>query len=239
VLCTFANSPTDCGFAEQAKVAGRASIVNIGRVGPTAVRLHTEPGDNNVAGSGINERDDLTLSQLATGCSEGVEQWWAHSILFPDDYVSPPPSGASGPWNWAVVADFHQTGTASAVTFEIDAMPDIAGVPGFPTGLKLSGAGGDPVNPVTYTAPIGPLVKNVWYDFVYHVKWSSAGNGFFEVWVNGAKKLSHVGPTLFVGQGCYFKLANYHVPFGLASSVIHDRVIRGTTALAVALTPLQ
>jgi hypothetical protein len=29
------------------------------------------------------------------------------------------------------------------------------------------------------------------------------------------------------------------VPFGRASSVIHDRVIRGTTALAVALTPLQ
>jgi hypothetical protein len=59
------------------------------------------------------------------------------------------------------------------------------------------------------------------------------------VWVNGAKKLSHVGPTLFVGRGCYLKLANYHVPFGRASSVIHDRVIRGTTALAVAPAPLE
>jgi hypothetical protein len=82
-------------------------------------------------------------------------------------------------------------------------------------------------------------VRNVWYDFVYHVKWSSAGDGFFDVWVNGAKKLSHVGPTLFVGRGCYLKLANYHVPFGRASSVIHDRVIRGTTALAVAPAPLE
>jgi len=238
--CTSPNSPTDCGFAEQAKVAGRASIVNIGRVGPTAVRLHTEPGDSYVAGSGINERDDLTLSQSETGCYEGADQWWAHSILFPNDYVSPPPSGANGAWNWGVVADFHQTGTANGVTFAIEAMPDTAGSPGWPTGLTLSGAAGDPVNPVKYSASIAPIVvRNVWYDFVYHVKWSSAGDGFFDVWVNGVRKLSYTGPTLYTGQGCYLKLANYHVPFGRASSVIHDRVIRGTTALAVAPGPLQ
>ncbi len=47
--CTFANSPTDCGFYEQAKVPGRATIVsNVARDGGPAVRLHTQPGDNNV-----------------------------------------------------------------------------------------------------------------------------------------------------------------------------------------------
>jgi hypothetical protein len=47
-------------------------------------------------------------------------------------------------------------------------------------------------------------------------------------------KLEHRGPTLYAGQGCYLKLANYHTPVcdpypgctGPASSVIHDRVIR-------------
>jgi hypothetical protein len=34
-------------------------------------------------------------------------------------------------------------------------------------------------------------------------------------------------------MGCYLKLANYHSPFGQASSVIHDRVIRGTTKESV------
>jgi len=34
-------------------------------------------------------------------------------------------------------------------------------------------------------------------------------------------------------------LPNYHVPFGRASSVIHDRVIRGTTALSVSTGPLE
>jgi hypothetical protein len=61
---------------------------------------------------------------------------------------------------------------------------------------------------------------------VYHVKWSSGSDGFFNAWVNGEQKLAYSGPTLYEGQGCYFKLANYHQAFGQPSSVIHDRVIR-------------
>src|SRR5229473_4958696 len=58
-FCTFQRSWTECGFAEQAKVAGRASLVEA--AGMRGVRLHTKPGDSNVAGSGINERNDLQL----------------------------------------------------------------------------------------------------------------------------------------------------------------------------------
>src|SRR6266545_6936225 len=57
--CTFENSWAECGFAEQAKVAGRASLVRIARDGTKGVRLHTKPGDSNVAGSGDAERNDL------------------------------------------------------------------------------------------------------------------------------------------------------------------------------------
>jgi len=52
--------PLDCGFQEQAKVPGRATVVFAPtRAGSTAVRLHTEPGDRDVDGSGISERNDL------------------------------------------------------------------------------------------------------------------------------------------------------------------------------------
>jgi len=71
---------------------------------------------------------------------------------------------------------------------------------------------------------------------VYHVRWSSGSDGFFDAWVNGKRVLAHKGPTLYVGQGVYLKLANYHSPVcdpypacvgtHKASSVIHDRVIR-------------
>lgn len=224
-FCSFEESPTDCGFHEQAKEKGRATLVDIARHGMKAVRLHTEPGDSHVSGSGMRERNDLRLSQAATDCYEGREQWWAHSILFPTDYHKPAP-GESG-----LVADFHHTGPTGQANFNLSARPD---------GLHMIGAGGPTVaansrSPGVYRAFVGPIVKNVWYDFVYHVKWSSGADGFFYAWVNGAKKLAHRGPTLYSGMGCYLKLANYHSPSGYPNSVIHDRVVRGTSARAVAI----
>src|SRR2546430_5128031 len=68
--CEFTNSPTDCGLFLQAFASNRATIVSPGRDGPTAVQLITEPGDINIAGSGANERTDLTLSTSSTYRSE-------------------------------------------------------------------------------------------------------------------------------------------------------------------------
>ena len=254
-FCSFAGSPSDCGFAEQAKAPGRASVVDgglvgsvaglarvgvqIGRDGPTSVRLHTEPGDSNVAGSLDAERDDLALTQAATDCYEGREQWWAHSILFPDDYVDPPASTAIA-WNWATVFDFHNSSPgAGQANFQVNAWPATAMSPDRPTGLAFQIAFGDQARPTVKSFPVGPVVRNVWYDFVYHVKWSSGAGGFFAAWVNGAKKMDYRGPTLYPGQGCYLKLANYHTPFGKPSSVLHDRVVRGATAASVSATPLE
>jgi hypothetical protein len=224
-FCSFENSPTDCGFHEQARVKGRAALVDIARDGAKAVRLYTEPGDSHVNGSGTRERNDLVLSQSATDCYEGRTQWWAHSVLFPSDFVIP----QSG-----LFFDFHHTGSAGQANFQLRVKPQ---------GLSFEGAGGPTVaanatSPGVYRAFIGPIVKNVWYDFVYHVKWSSDSDGFFHAWVNGVRKLAHRGPTLYTGQGCYLKLANYHTPSG-ASSVIHDRVMRGSSASAVSITPLD
>ena len=236
--CTFPDSFTSCGFSEQALVPGRATIVSIGRDGPTSVRLHTEPGDNNIFGSGTSERNDLELSDSASACSQGQEAWWAHSVLFPDDFVQVPESTGSD-WNFGVVADFHQSGSVGPTMWELDAMPATALSPDRPTGLQFVGHGGDPANPTTYGAAIGPLLKNVWYDFVYHVRWSPNADGFFYAWVNGVQKLAYTGPTLYTGNTCYLKLANYHSPTGQPSSIIHDRVIRGSTPNAVSLELLD
>ena len=203
------------------------------------MRLHTEPGDTNVAGSGSNERDDLMLPPSASYCNQGQEEWWAHSILFSDDYVDPPESTDST-WTWAVVFDFHNTAPGGGqANFQINAWPTTAIAPDRPTGLGLQVAYGSQTSPTVYRVPIGPLVRNLWYDFVYHVKWSSNTDGYFTAWVNGVKKMDYSGPTLYAGQGCYLKLANYHTAFALPSSVIHDRIIRGAAQTDVSPTPLK
>jgi len=232
-FCTFPSSPTDCGFHEQAKALPRATIVNIGRDGGTAVRLHTEPGDNSVNGSGTWERDDLSLGVSSSYCNEGQDEWWAHSVLFPSDYVFPPGPEAG------IVMDFHHNSSSGQANFELQTIPNI--------GLRLRGYGGATINGGQYQAVItdpygaavGTVARNVWYDFVYHAKWSATSGGMMEAWLNGKKVMTYNGPTLYSGISCYLKLANYHAAFGQPSSVIHDRVVRGTSAAAVALTPLE
>jgi hypothetical protein len=223
-FCTFQSSPGECGFGVQAKDGSRVSIVSGGRDGSTAVRLRTMPGDSNVFGSGSSERADLSLSQGSTDCAQGKEAWWAHSVMFPSDYVSP----ADG---FGVVMDFHHTGSSGQANFHVDSSR-------WDGQLHFRGYGGSQ-DQNEYGTVIGPVAKNQWYDFVYHVRWSSGTDGFMRAWVNGKKKLDHRGPTLYAGQGCYLKLANYHSPFGEASAVIHDRVIRGSSWQAVSRTTLE
>lgn len=226
--CTFATAPTDCGFRVQEKVPGRASIVNFGRDGGTAVRLHTRPGDSNVAGSRDMQRTDLLLTQADSGCYEGREQVWELSVLFPDDFVFPT-------WQRYALGGFHHTGRTGQGNFTLG-FERGAGAPTTAPGvLGFQGYGGTQ-DSGRFGAAVGPVEKNAWYDFVYHVRWSSGPDGFFNAWVNGVKKLAHRGPTLYQGQGCYLKLGNYHTPVcdpyprcvgkDPPSSVIFDRVIR-------------
>jgi len=227
--CSFAGSPSACGYREESAVPGRATVYGIGRDGNTSIRLHTEPGDANVTGSGGNERDDLSLSADATQCRDGAEQWWAHSMRFPSDFVLSPGWGQ-------VVFDFHNTGSGPGqANYEIAVKPDGT--------MQLRGYGGTVPYPAwrepDFQAVVGTVVRNQWYDFVYHVRWSPNGDGFFYAWVNGVQQVAYTGPTLYWGQGCFLKLANYHTPTGYPSSVLHDRIVLGTTPAAVALTALQ
>lgn len=235
--CLFQGAPEDCGFRKQAKAANRITVLETGAT--RVVRLRTLPGDSDVYGSRAAERADLALSQHASDCYAGREHWWAHSVLFPDDYVAPPQSTAAA-WHFGVVADFHNTAPGGGqANFQVTAMPATATAPDRPTGLGFEVAHGDQRRPTVHHAAIGPVVKNAWYHFVYRVRWSAAADGYVDAWVNGAKKMRYRGPTLYSGQGCYFKLANYHSAFGAPSSVIHARVVRGSTAGAVSTGSLE
>src|SRR5262245_35875604 len=72
-FCTFENSPTEGGFRLQARDPSRATIVPIGRDGGTAVRLRTEPGDDNINSSRYAERCDLALPRQLSDGFEGRE----------------------------------------------------------------------------------------------------------------------------------------------------------------------
>jgi len=238
VLGRFRNDPGDgvsndgVWWVEQ-KTLDRVTVVPIGRDGATGLRLHTEPGDTDVSGSGVHERADVALPRETTNAVYGSEQWWAHSILFPGDYVIPPAGG------WNVLFNFHDTrNRGGQANFQLFAGMD---------GLFFQGHAGPTVigdnndwggNQYSYTSTRWPIVRNVWMDFVYHVKWSARADGFFDAWVNGKRKLSHIGPTLYEGYSVFLKLSNYHSAHGKPSSVIHDRIVCGKD-YTVSLTSLE
>jgi hypothetical protein len=226
--CEFVNSATDCGLSLQAAAANRATNAGPGVDVATAAVLTTLPGDTNIAGSGTNERTDLSMPPSSSYCNQGQEEWWAHSVMFPPSYVMPPQSAG---WNWGVVFDFHHTGSTGQPNFEI------ASIPG---GLELNVAGGasivnGPTDPGYYSVALGPVTPNVWYNFMYHIKWSSGSDGLFQAWLNGQQVMNYSGANLYVGESCYLKLANYHTPLGVTETVVHSRIVRGTSQLAVEL----
>jgi len=226
--CEFLTAATDCGFSLQAAAANRATDAGPGVDVATGAVLTTVPGDSNIAGSGTNERTDLSLAPSSSYCNQGQEEWWADSVMFPPSYVMPPQSAG---WNWGVVFDFHHTGSTGQPNFEVASVP---------TGLELNVAGGAsivnlPTDPGYHSVALGPVTPNVWYNFMYHIKWSSGSDGLFQAWINGQQVMNYSGPNLYVGETCYLKLANYHTPLGVTESVIHSRVVRGTSQAAVEL----
>jgi len=232
--CTFQGSWTECGFTAQAKAPDRITPVEV--AGVAGVRLETLPGDEGIAGSEHYERTDLRLSPEQTDCLPGQEQWWSHALLFPDDYVEPRRTAAYS-WPWGVVFDFHHTGSGGQANFQVE-------VAGDPPLLRLAISGGPVVSSGAPGSPtrrwaIGPVRKNHWYQFVYHVRWSAGRDGFFDAWVDGRRVLAYRGPTLYAGLGCYLKLANYHTPVGSPVSVVHARIQRAASEAGLDLRPVR
>jgi hypothetical protein len=214
---------TYCGMVEQSKIepAHRSRFVANARNGSQAIELTTLPGDDEVHGSGSWERDDLLLPKSADYCNEGQDEWWAFSVLFPDSFSEP---------TLGDVMDFHAEGSHGQPNLNLVVSRGRLLFHGFYRDLD---------NPGEYKAELGAVRRNRWYDFVIHAKWSSKDDGFMIAWLGGKKVLVHRGATLYPGRSCYLKLANYHTPTRKPSSIVFDRVIRGTSAAAVARGKLE
>lgn len=248
----FEDSPTEHGFYFiQSKDrdhggAGRVTLVPRAREGASAVKLTTQAGDSFVHGSDRWERTDLATSPAAVGGRPGESWWWANSFFLPDDFHMPR-IGQEG----YLLMDWHDDCGSRGIWPKAGQAPfnlGIAMLDGRAT-MQVRAYGGEPGNPrgEEQRAVIDPAPqKNVWYDFVHQIRWAADSRGRYRLWMRKGDEPAYrlvferVGrPTLYAGCNVYLKLANYHGPYGVPSSVIHDRVVRGSSATAVALAPLE
>jgi hypothetical protein len=233
-------NPPATWFVQQA-ANGRASVIDApGGVGGKALSLHTEPGD--VVSQG-GHRADATLTTApgisaatwqerqswAAGAVEGQERWYAHSVYFPSNGYNPPTTQNG----WSSCMNFHGHAAGWPQPLQLNVVPSQGGF------FFFGGAGDNGQARWTKIISAQPL-RDFWYDFVYHIKWTSSTAGFIHIWMNG--KLLHKQdnqPTLWTNDSAYLKITNYHADEGVASTVYHRRVRIGTTPESVSSGPLE
>lgn len=92
---------------------------------------------------------------------------------------------------------------------------------------------------VRQTFSLAPLVRGLWFNFIFHIKWSSTV-GLIEVWANGVKVMGYAGKTMYPNTRmypCAGLYRNGHIgedaPDGLPGVCYAGGFARGATRLEV------
>ncbi len=227
--------------------------------GSAAIMLTTQDMDDCVhAGCGGWERSMIQISKEDTAASQGAEQWWAHSLYLPPGFTMPPDGPPAPGWESVLFLEFHRDrapfpgGNQPMIALELFSQPGSR--PHTVFRVRAYGANGVPdMYNVQYTYSVrgrrripGQCVfddpaSGVWYHFVHHIRFSATSDGFHEIWVREGR-----GPvkkvldkrnlnTLFApNEASYLVIGAYHDRHpGASTSIVHDRIRRGTTYDAV------
>jgi hypothetical protein len=175
------------------------------REGGYSLKATVRQGDDPINSSG-NRNELFKLTNEPTGS----EYWYRWSTRFAPDFPSVR--------TWQLFTQWHHTGCCGSPPVEFL-------VYGEEVRLNIGGSPGT----IVWTAP---LVRNVWHDFVFHVKWSpNASVGFVELYYDGALVLpKRFIATQYSGQLNYLKIGLYRndtvAPVGV---VYHDGWVMGRT----------
>lgn len=72
---------------------------------------------------------------------------------------------------------------------------------------------------------LGPLKKDVWYEFVLHFIHSNKNDGLIEVWLNGKMVIAHRGGNMYAGELPKWKIGVYKPAFKFGTSQVKKRVV--------------
>lgn len=72
---------------------------------------------------------------------------------------------------------------------------------------------------------LGPVVKDFWHQYVFHIKHSTGSNGLVEIWQNGKKVLSHTGKTSGSSEQPVWKIGLYKHTWEKKSTTTSKRVV--------------
>jgi uncharacterized protein (TIGR03382 family) len=198
----------------QSVASDRLQVVSdVVREGRYALKVTVKKGDDPIGASG-NRNELLYLSRETTN----TDYFYKWSTLFPKGYPSVD--------KWQVFAQWHQDGCCGSPPLEFY-------VVGEEIRLRVGGSSGRVVWKT-------PLKREVWNDFVMHVKWSSdAKVGFVELYKDGKLVLPKtMAATQFGKEKNYLKLGLYRDgSISPTATLYHDGFHMGTTLADVMPPP--
>lgn len=186
---------------EQEVSADRLQIVTSPvRQGGYALKATVKQGDDPIDASG--NRNEMVRLTYEPENSEYFYRW---STMFPSDFPSPA--------TWQLFTQWHHTGSSGSPPVEFSVNNN---------------------NIILYCRSTEvwrtPLVRGVWNDFVFHVKWSpSSSTGFVELYHQGKLVLpKRYCATQFAGMTQYLKVGLYrNSSISQTGVVYHDNWIMG------------
>ncbi len=170
--------------------------------GKYALQATVVAGDNPIGASG-NRNELVYLSYEPSG----TERYYRWQTMFANDYPSAD--------TWQLFTQWHHSGDNGSPPVEFDIRNE---------GISLV---------VNFKAVWrAPLVRGVWHDFIFHVKWSNdPAVGFVELWYDGQLSLAKTFMTTqFAGMTQYLKQGLYrNSTIQPTGTVWHDGFVIGTT----------
>ena len=177
---------------------------------PAIVRDRTRSGKGAMRTSldRFNDRYPDRTEVMGPRAEVGKEYWYGFSILLPEDYIPDqiweivaqwqglPDSDIGEKWRNPVLA-LSTTGGRWGWVSRWDAKRNT-----FESGKREYGG--------VRQYDLGPYEKDVWTDWVVHVKWSYGPDGFLKVWKDDKPVIDQKGPNTFNdAEGPFFKKGLY------------------------------
>lgn len=149
--------------------------------GKYAIQMTVEPGDghNNADLLIKKERSELKRFGFGNEATLGAEQWYAVSILIPEDdnYVHPGGSSFNTVTQWLHSEITREEKIAKLGSPSISLSYHPAATKKMSLSYGVGKAGKDIFSV--------PMQKGVWMDWIFHIKWSTKSDGFLAAWKDG------------------------------------------------------
>ncbi|PSR52342.1 hypothetical protein AHMF7605_01790 [Adhaeribacter arboris] len=176
---------------------------SVARSGSKAARFELRNADNKVR------------SEILLPAETSSNRWYGYSLYLPSSYWQ----NSMNADTWDIITQWHAT--------------DDSGEPArFPPIALVVSKGR--LNVVMYWATranntnstisgkkvfdLGPVIKDKWLDFVFHINYSHQSDGILDIWMNGTKVIDFKGPNTYNDDYYpYFKIGIYKREWGSIS----------------------